>query len=177
MLFKYFRPSGRKSVFHEHRVLYHSSSYIIITTEDCAMKAIVKQIQGCAFIGKSDSNHWVAVDNKKEFGPDAAAHPMELVLIALGSCSGCDVISILQKKQVPLNGFEVHIEADRTETYPKAFTKIHLTYVFYGKGLNPVHLRRAIDLSQEKYCPVSAMLKPSVPITTSFTIVEQDVGV
>jgi putative redox protein len=138
------------------------------------MKAIVKQIQDCAFIGKSDSNHWVAIDSKKEYGPDAAVHPMELVLIALGSCSGCDVISILQKKKVHFQGFEIHIEADRADTYPKVFTKIHLKYVFFGKNLNPVHLQRAIDLSQEKYCSVSAMLKPSVPITTSYDIVEQD---
>ena len=138
------------------------------------MKAIIRQIQDCAFIGKSDSNHWVAVDSKKEYGPDAATHPMVLALIALGSCTGCDVVSILQKKKVHLYGFEVHIDADRADTHPKVFTKIHLTYVFFGKDVNPVHLQRAIDLSQEKYCSVAAMLKPSVPITTSYTIVEQD---
>jgi putative redox protein len=137
------------------------------------MKAIVKQLQDCSFVGKADSNHWVTIDSKKEFGSDAAAHPMELVLLALGSCSGCDVVSILKKKQVPLTGFEIHIDAERAETYPKAFTKIHLEYVFYGKELNPVHLKRVIDLSQEKYCPVSAMLKPLVPITTSYRIIDE----
>jgi putative redox protein len=141
------------------------------------MKAIVRQIQDCAFIGKSDSNHWVAVDSKKEYGSDAATHPMELTLIALGSCTGCDVVSILQKKKVHLKGFEVHIDADRAETYPKVFTKIHVTYVFFGKDLNPIHLQRAIDLSQEKYCSVAAMLKSSVPITTSYSIVEQDTAI
>jgi putative redox protein len=138
------------------------------------MKAIVKQIQECSFAGKTDSNHWVVVDSKKEFGSDAAAHPMELVLVALGSCSGCDVVSILKKKQIHLKGFEVHIDADRTETYPKVFTKIHLEYAFFGKELNPAHLQHAIDLSQEKYCPVSAMLKPSVVITTSYKIIDTE---
>ena len=137
------------------------------------MKATVKQIQDCSFIGKADSNHWVTIDSKKEFGSDAAAHPMELVLLALGSCSGCDVVSILKKKQVPLKGFEIHIDAERAETHPKAFTKIHLQYVFYGKELNPLHLQRAIDLSQEKYCPVSAILKPSVQISTSYRIIDE----
>jgi putative redox protein len=138
------------------------------------MKAIVKQIQGCSFVGKADSNHWVVVDSKKEFGADAATHPMELVLLALGSCSGCDVVSILHKKQVSLKGFEVHLDAERAETHPKAFSTIHLEYVFYGKDLNPTHLQRAIDLSQEKYCPVSAMLRPSVTLTTSYKIVDTE---
>jgi putative redox protein len=81
-------------------------------------------------------------------------------------------VSILKKKKVRLTGFKVHIDADRSETHPKVFTKIHLEFVFFGTGLNPVHIKRAIVLSQEKYCPVSAMLKPSVPITTSYRIVD-----
>jgi len=138
------------------------------------MKAIVKQIQGCSFIGKADSNHWVSIDTKKEVsGSDAASHPMELMLLALGSCTGCDVISILQKKKVSVDDFEIHIDAERSEEHPRVFTKIHLEFVFVGSGLNPVHLERAIELSQQKYCPVSAMLRPSVPITTSFRMVEK----
>jgi len=135
------------------------------------MKAIIKQIEGCSFIGKSDSNHYVAIDTPKEaFGSDAASHPMELVLLALGSCSGCDVVSILEKKHVSLQGFEIHIDAERSKTYPKVFTKIHMDYVCYGEKINPIHVERAIALSQEKYCSVSAMLKPSVSITTSYKI-------
>jgi putative redox protein len=138
------------------------------------MKAIVKQIQGCSFIGKADSNHWVSIDTKKEVsGSDAASHPMELMLLALGSCTGCDVVSILQKKKVSVDDFEIHIDAERSEEHPRVFTKIHLEFVFVGNGLNPVHLERAIELSQQKYCPVSAMLRPSVPITTSFRMVEK----
>ena len=76
------------------------------------MKAIIKQVEGCSFIGKVDSNHWTSIDTPKEsFGSDATAHPMELVLIALGSCSRCDVVSILKKKQVQLIGFKIHIDA------------------------------------------------------------------
>ncbi len=139
------------------------------------MKAIVKQIQGCSFTGKADSNHWVTIDTKKESsGSDAATHPMELVLLALGSCTGCDVVTILQKKKVALHDFEIHIDAERSEEHPQVFTKIHLEFVFVGKGLNPVPLERAIELSQQKYCPVSAMLRPSVPITTSFRIIEEN---
>jgi putative redox protein len=141
------------------------------------MKAILKSIQGCSFVGKADSNHWVVIDTKKEvLGSDAATHPMELVLLALGSCTGCDVLSILKKKKVQLDNAEINIDAERSEEHPKVFTKIHLEFVFSGKDLNPIHLERAIELSQQKYCPVSAMLRPTVPISTSFRIVEKSVA-
>jgi len=138
------------------------------------MKAVVKQIEGCSFIGKADSNHWVTVDSKKEFtGSDAAAHPMELVLLSLGCCTGCDVVSILQKKKILLQDFQIHIDAERATEHPRVFTNIHLEFIFVGTGLNPIPLERAIELSQQKYCPVSAMLRPLVPITTSYRIVEK----
>lgn len=137
------------------------------------MKAIIKQVNGCSFVGKADSNHWISIDTSKDaFGSGAASTPMELVLFSLGSCSGCDVVSILNKKQVVLQGFEINIDAERSETYPKVFTKIHLEYVFYGKDINPLHVERAITLSKEKYCPVYAMLKPSVSITSSYKIID-----
>lgn len=135
------------------------------------MKAIVKQVKGCSFIGKADSNHWVAIDTPKEScGMDAACTPMELVLLALGGCTGSDVVSILDKKKVPLEGFEINIEADRSDSYPKVFTKINLEYVFYGQNIDTKHVERAIALSQEKYCSVSAMLKSSVSIISSYKI-------
>ena len=137
------------------------------------MKAIIKQIKGCSFIGKADSNHWVVIDTPKEScGSDAASTPMELVLLALGGCSGADVVSILDKKKVSLMGFEINIDAERAESHPKVFTKIDLEYVFYGKDINPLHVERAITLSFEKYCPVYAMLKPSVSLTSSYKIVD-----
>ncbi len=137
------------------------------------MKAIIKQIKGCSFIGKADSNHWVAIDTPKEScGSDAASTPMELVLLALGGCSGADVVSILDKKKVSLNGFEINIDAERAESYPKVYTKINLEYVFYGQNIDPKHVERAIALSHEKYCSVSAMLKPTVSITSSYKIID-----
>jgi putative redox protein len=138
------------------------------------MKAVIKQVERCSFVGKADSGHLVNIDTPKDsFGTDSAAHPMELVLIALGSCSGCDVVSILNKKKVQYSGFEINVEAERADAHPKVFTKIHLEYVFYGKNINPVHVERAIELSMEKYCPVSAMLKPSVQITSSYKILNK----
>lgn len=138
------------------------------------MKAILKQVEGCSFVGKANSNHWISIDTSKEsFGTGAAAHPMELVLMALGSCSGCDIVSILKKKQVQLEGFEINLDAERSETYPKVFRKIHMEFLFYGENINPVHVERAIQLSAEKYCPVSSMLRASVQITSSYKILNE----
>ncbi len=136
------------------------------------MKAILKQIKRCSFIGKAESNHWVAIDAPKETcGSDAAIHPMEMVLLALGSCTGADVVSILEKKRVQLKGFEINIDAERAKTYPMVYKKIHLEYVFYGQNIDTRHLERAISLSQEKYCSVSAMLESSVSITYSYKLI------
>jgi len=136
------------------------------------MKAIIKQVKGCSFIGKADSNHWIPIDTPKETcGFDAASTPMEMILFALASCSGADVISILNKKKISLNAFEININAKRADSYPKVFTRINLEYVFYGKEIKSEHVERAITLSQEKYCSVYAMLKDSVTITSSYKIV------
>lgn len=139
------------------------------------MKAIIKQIKGCSFVGKADSNHWVAIDTSKETcGSDAASAPMEMLLFALGGCSAADVVSILNKKKIALNDFEINIDAERAENYPKVFTKINLEYVFYGKEIKSEHVERAITLSQEKYCSVYAMLKDSVSIKSSYKIVNNE---
>lgn len=137
------------------------------------MKTKIIQIEGLSFVGKSDSNHWVSVDGPKEFfGSEAASRPMELLLLSLGSCTSSDVASILKKKKVDLEGFEINLDAEQSDEHPKVFTKIHIEYVFYGHDLNPVHLERAIELSQNKYCPVTPMLKSSVDIITSYRIID-----
>lgn len=122
------------------------------------MNIKIRQVEGLTFIGKADSNHWITVDGPKKFGgSEAASRPMELVLISLGSCTGSDVASILQKKHVKPIKFEINIECERQKEHPKVFTKIHVDYVFYG-DVDEKAVKRAVDLSQNKYCPVSAML-------------------
>lgn len=140
------------------------------------MKVVVKQLDGLTFIGKGETNHWVTVDGPKElFGSEAGSRPMELLLIALGSCTASDVVSILKKKKVPITSIDIHVEGERREEIPKVFTKIHVEYVFYGSQLNTDDLMRSIDLSQNKYCPISAMLGKTCEITHSYRI--EDYGV
>jgi putative redox protein len=135
------------------------------------MKVMVKQVEGLTFVGKGETNHWVVVDGPIEFfGSAAGSRPMELVLMALGSCTGSDVVSILKKKKVPISALEIHLDGERREEIPKVFTKIHVEYVFYGSKLNTDDLKRAIDLSQNKYCPISAMLGKACEITHSYRV-------
>jgi putative redox protein len=135
------------------------------------MQAYVRHLKGITFAGKANSNHWVMMDGSSKFGgSDAASGPMELVLIALGGCTGSDVVSILEKKRVRLDGFDMNIAADRTQEHPKVFSKIHIEYVFYGDDIKNNDVLKAIELSQEKYCSVSAILKKSAEVTFSYEI-------
>jgi len=135
------------------------------------VKAVVKQVDGITFAGKTDSNHWVMMDGPENFGgSDAAIRPKELLLLSLGGCTGSDVVAILQKKRIKLDGFEVNITADMTETHPKVFTKMNIEYVFYGNDIKEKDVERAIELSMTTYCGVTAMFQKIMDITHSYRI-------
>jgi len=94
-----------------------------------------------------------------------------MLLIALGGCTGSDVISILSKKRISLDRLEIKLEGDVVDEHPKIFSKIHIEYMFYGNDLSKKDLKRAIDLSQNRYCPISAMLQKSCKIIYSYEII------
>ncbi|MEE9431830.1 MAG: OsmC family protein [Melioribacteraceae bacterium] len=136
-------------------------------------KAVVKQLQGITFIGKTDSSHWIPMDGPESFGgSNAAIRPKELLLLSLAGCTGADVSAILQKKRVKLDGFEINISAESTDKHPKVYTKIHLEFIFWGRDIKEKDVERAIELSQTVYCGVTAMLEKSIEITHSFKIEE-----
>lgn len=141
-------------------------------------QAIVKQVNGgVTFMAKGDSGHWVSMDGPADFGgSNAASRPKELLLFALGGCTGSDVAAILKKKRVPLQGFDMQIKATQAEEHPQVYTDIHVEYIFYGTGINPADVERAIELSTTKYCSVTAMLKASVKLTHSYRIEQPPVA-
>ncbi len=125
-------------------------------------KVEVKFVDGMTFIGKGDSNHWVVMDGAETVGgSNAGTRPMELVLVALGGCTGMDVVSILRKKRVKFDKFEIKITGERAEEHPKVYTKVDIEYTIYGKDIKEKDVEQAIELSQSKYCSVSAILKKS----------------
>ncbi|MCU7496836.1 MAG: OsmC family protein [Ignavibacteria bacterium] len=134
-------------------------------------KAYVKQIKGISFVGKTDSNHWITMDGPEESGgSNAGIRPKELLLLGLAGCTGSDVASILKKKRVNTDDFEINITADVSDEHPQVFTKIHIEYVFYGDNIPQKDVERAIELSQTKYCSVTKMLEKAMPITHSYRI-------
>jgi len=141
------------------------------------MKARVKWLgaDGMSFLGESGSGHATLMDGAPEFGGrNLAPRPMELILIGTGGCTCFDVVLILRKARADVRDCVVEIDSERAETDPKVFTRIHLQFTVTGRGLKADQVRRAIDLSAEKYCSASIMLAKTAEITHDFTIV--DVG-
>ncbi len=125
------------------------------------------------FIGKAGSNHLVPMDTTADFeGDSSATKPLELVLIALGGCTGMDVVPLLKKMRQYVTGVTLNITAERSEEHPRVFTSIAIEYVVTGRGIEEEKVKRAVELSQEKYCSVSAMLKKACPISYRWRIVE-----
>lgn len=132
------------------------------------MKAKVIWVNKKQFIGISPSGHGIVIDSPDEtnYGPS----PMELILIALAGCTGIDVISILEKMKKKAESFEVICEGERVDTYPKVYKKIKVHYIVKGKNIEKEAVEKAINLSKEKYCSVSAMLSNSVEIDFSYEV-------
>lgn len=106
-------------------------------------------------------------------GEETALSPMENVLASLAACCSYDVLIILKKKRQQVNGFSVEATAERRkEPLPKVFTKIHLKYILKGQNIDSEAVKRAIQLSEEKYCSVGAMLKATAEITYSYEIID-----
>ena len=141
------------------------------TKHEDLMRAKVTQVKGITFVGKAASNNWVVMDGPEDFGGcNAATRPKELVLIGLGGCTGADVASILRKMREKVDRIEIELDTEDAREHPKVFTKIHMTYKFWGQDLNTANLEKAINLSRDRYCSVSAMLKSSVEITHSYVV-------
>lgn len=129
---------------------------------------------GMSFVGETGSGHAVVMDG----APDAGGHnlaprPMEMVLAGTGGCTAFDVVLILKKGRHAVTGCEVTLSADRADSDPKVFTRIHFRYRVKGKQLKPEAVARAIELSKDKYCSASIMLSKTAEITYDFEIIEE----
>ncbi len=137
------------------------------------MEARIKWLDGVSFEATSGSGHRLVLDGAPEHGgQNAGIRPMEAVLIGVGACSGFDVVSILKKARQRVSDCVVEMEAERAESVPKVFTRIRMRFVVSGTDLKPSAVHRAVDLSAEKYCSATAMLRPTVDITHEVEIVE-----
>jgi len=139
------------------------------------MKCRIKWLEHMSFVGESGSGHSVVMDGAPDAGGrNLGVRPLEMLLLGLGGCTAFDVVSILRKSRQQLVDCEVEIEAERAESIPKVFTKIHLHFIVSGRDLDQGKVAKAIDLSADKYCSASRMLEKTAAITHDFEIVNPD---
>jgi putative redox protein len=142
--------------------------------EDHMAKATIRFNGGMQFVGEADSRHAVVMDSEEKFGGrDSGPRPMELLLMGIGGCSGMDVISILKKKREKVTGLEINVDGKMAEDYPHKYTEIDIEYVVTGKNLSDEAVKRAVQLSMDKYCSVKATLEGSAKITFSYRIINE----
>jgi putative redox protein len=137
------------------------------------MKARVKLIEGVSFVGQSESGHSVVMDGAPESGgKNLGVRPMEMLLMGLGGCSAFDVVLILRKGRQQVTDCVADLSAERADSDPKVFTRIHVQFTVTGKSLDPKRVEQAVKLSAEKYCSASIMLGKTAEITHDFEVVE-----
>jgi putative redox protein len=137
------------------------------------MKARIKWVEQATFIGEAASGHAVVMDGPPDHGGrNLGPRPMEMLLLGMGGCTSFDVVSILKKARQSISDCVAEISAERAETDPKVFTKIHVHFIVTGKELKEAQVKRAVELSAEKYCSASIMLGKAAEITHDYEIVE-----
>ncbi len=136
---------------------------------DCTVRWIADA--GMVMQAETGSGHIVTMDGAPEGGGrNLAPRPMEMMLVGAGGCTAYDVVLILKRGRQAVTGCDVQIKAERAETDPKVFTKLHMHFVVSGRGLSEAVVARAVALSHEKYCSATAMLGRTAEITTSIEL-------
>jgi putative redox protein len=134
-------------------------------------KAVIRYAGDDFFVAVPPTGHALTLEMNGQ--RSSAASPLELLLVALGGCTAADVVSILRKKREVVTEYRVEVQGVRREEYPKSFRRIEVRHILHGRGLSEKSVSEAIRLSDEKYCGVSATLRPTAEIVTSYEIHEQ----
>jgi putative redox protein len=137
-------------------------------------KAVVKFVSEDLFLGVTPSGHSLALDTDSQ--RSIASSPVELLLVALGSCTATDVVGILAKKRQHVTSYVVEVTGKRRDEYPRSYTSMRVHHILTGKSISPKAVAHAIDLSETKYCSVAATLRPTVEIQSTFEIIEEPVS-
>jgi len=139
------------------------------------MKARVKWVEDLLFVGESGSGHTIVMDGPEALGGHGTGmRPMELLLLGMGGCTSFDMIQMLKKGRQDIHDCVVDISSERSDEFPKTFTKIHVHYTVTGKKLKEAQVKRAAELSAEKYCSASIMLGAMAEISHDYEIIDVD---
>ncbi len=137
-------------------------------------QAKVTYIEGLQFVGEASSGHAIVMDGDPEVGGhNTGLRPMELLLVGIGGCSGMDIISILKKKKQEITGLEINVRGQKAETHPKKFTDIDIEFIVKGRNIAEDAVKRAVELSMDKYCSVKATLEGTAKISFSYRIIQE----
>lgn len=139
------------------------------------MKARIKWVENATFVGESGSGHAVVMDGPPDMGGrDLGVRPMEMVLLGMGGCTAFDVVHILKKSRQDVSDCVAELEAERADSEPKVFTRIHVHFIVKGRDLNDAKVRKAVELSADKYCSASIMLgNAGVEISHDYEIITE----
>ncbi len=133
-------------------------------------KAVIHYAGSDLFVGITPSGHAITLDTDHD--RSSSPSPVELLLVALGSCTAVDVIGILQKKREQVSDYKVEVRGERQTDHPRSFNRMEVKHIITGKNVTPRAVAQAIELSENKYCSVAATLRPTVEIVSSFEIIE-----
>lgn len=136
----------------------------------------VELIEGETFRATNATGQSIVLQSAPAGAERQGVSPMQAVLLALGGCTGVDVISTLRKMRQRLTGYEVRVRGERRDEHPRIYTRIAVEHIFHGRGLKPRAVERAIALSAAKYCSVSAMLERAAQVEIAYRIVDADTG-
>ena len=134
-------------------------------------RATVRFVADDLFVGITPGGRAVVLDtdSQRSSGPS----PVELLLVALGSCTATDVASILKKKRQHVTSYKVEVTGERRADYPRSYTSMKVHHIVVGRAVSPRAVAQAIELSETKYCSVAATLRPQVEIHSTFEIIEE----
>lgn len=133
----------------------------------------VKWVDGLRFVATDTMGHSIVTDSTKTAGGEGAGFtPLQLLLAALGSCTGIDLVDILRKQRQQIDDVEVIVSGQRVKEPPRVYSEIHIEYKIKGKNISEKAVQRAIQLSEEKYCSVGAMLRAKAQVSSSYVIIQ-----
>jgi putative redox protein len=135
-------------------------------------KATIRFTGEDLFVGFSPSGHAQTIET--DTTRNSAASPMELLLLALGGCTGVDVISILKKKRQQVTDYRIEVNGERRDDHPRAYTRLFVKHIVRGRGVSEKAVADAVELSDTKYCSVAATLGGTAEIISSYEIIEDD---
>jgi putative redox protein len=133
-------------------------------------KAVIQLTGDDMFVGYAPSGNAMTIDTNQL--RHSAASPMELLLLALGSCTAVDVISILRKKRQNVMDYRIEVRGQRREEHPRSYKRMQVHHIITGRNISGQSVAQAVELSDQKYCSVAATFRPTAEIVSSFEIIE-----